>query len=161
MTLRAGARDASAAQWSKQTLLTERVGRGVAALDAHRAGVAAGSLARQWHAHRDEALADGADPAAAVRDAAKALKPAIDRTAETETVHAFNDEIARLNDRAYADGVEVVEVWNAMLDDRTCPVCDDLDGQERARPDVFVDRPPIHPRCRCILDTTTRAVRAA
>ena len=43
--------------------------------------------------------------------------------------------------------------WSAILDDRTCPICESLDGTyfEPGDPALAELKPPIHPNCRCIL----------
>jgi len=43
--------------------------------------------------------------------------------------------------------------WSAILDERTCPICEELDGKYFEPDDPTLDeiRPPIHPACRCIL----------
>jgi SPP1 gp7 family putative phage head morphogenesis protein len=43
--------------------------------------------------------------------------------------------------------------WSAILDDRTCDLCESLDGQyfEPGDPALAELKPPIHPNCRCIL----------
>ena len=46
-------------------------------------------------------------------------------------------------------------VWNAVLDSRTCPVCQPLHRKIVPKPPTFVSTgysrtiPPVHPRCRC------------
>lgn len=40
-------------------------------------------------------------------------------------------------------------VWNAVLDERTCPICTPLDGLEEMNRDDFPYSPPVHPNCRC------------
>jgi len=45
-------------------------------------------------------------------------------------------------------GVERVR-WNAMLDDRVCDLCADMDGRVWNVDEA--PEPPIHPNCRCIL----------
>ncbi len=43
--------------------------------------------------------------------------------------------------------------WSAVLDDHTCPLCAELDGQTISvdNPDFDVFRPPLHFGCRCFL----------
>lgn len=43
--------------------------------------------------------------------------------------------------------------WSAILDDRTCDLCESLDGTyfEPGDPALAELKPPIHPNCRCIL----------
>lgn len=43
--------------------------------------------------------------------------------------------------------------WSAILDDRTCRLCESLDGTyfEPGDPALAELKPPIHPNCRCML----------
>lgn len=43
--------------------------------------------------------------------------------------------------------------WSAILDQRTCPLCEELDGKKISvdNPDFDVFRPPLHQNCRCLL----------
>jgi len=43
--------------------------------------------------------------------------------------------------------------WSAILDDKTCERCTELDGKNFKPSDPQLDalRPPLHPNCRCIL----------
>lgn len=50
--------------------------------------------------------------------------------------------------KANADLVGAV-MWNATLDEATCPICAELDGQ--VFPIEEVDPPPAHPSCRCFI----------
>ena len=48
-------------------------------------------------------------------------------------------------------------VWNAVLDERLCPVCAPLNGKIVPKPTSFVstvfgvNQPPVHPQCRCAI----------
>lgn len=48
-------------------------------------------------------------------------------------------------------------VWNAVLDERLCPVCGPLSGKIVPKPTSFVstvfgvNQPPVHPQCRCAI----------
>lgn len=50
--------------------------------------------------------------------------------------------------KANADLIGMVQ-WHAVLDEATCPICADLDGQ--VFPIEEVDPPPAHPSCRCFI----------
>lgn len=50
--------------------------------------------------------------------------------------------------KANADLIGMVQ-WHAVLDDTTCPICAELDGQ--VFPLEEVDPPPAHPSCRCFI----------
>lgn len=43
--------------------------------------------------------------------------------------------------------------WSAILDERTCDICTELDGKYFEAGDLNLNtlKPPIHPACRCIL----------
>ena len=43
--------------------------------------------------------------------------------------------------------------WSAILDDKTCSMCESLDGTYFEPGDLVLAelKPPIHPNCRCIL----------
>ncbi len=43
--------------------------------------------------------------------------------------------------------------WSAILDSKTCDICESLDGHyfEPGDPALNELKPPIHPNCRCIL----------
>lgn len=48
-------------------------------------------------------------------------------------------------------------VWNAVLDERLCPICRPLNGKIVPKPTSFVSttygvrQPPVHPNCRCAI----------
>ena len=48
-------------------------------------------------------------------------------------------------------------VWNAVLDERLCPICSPLNGKIVPKPTSFVstvfgiNQPPVHPNCRCAI----------
>ena len=71
-------------------------------------------------------------------------------------------------------GLVVVKTWTTTFDERTCTICGPLDGQvvsaeaqfvsserggpgEQLRPaaEITTELPPIHARCRCVVDTST------
>lgn len=78
--------------------------------------------------------------------------------ARTETARAMN---AGIMQTYRAAGVQRV-MFIAADDERTCPVCEDLDGEifplGQELGDSGADSPPIHPSCRC---TTVSAGRRA
>ncbi len=122
--------------------------------DAAAAHGAAASLASAWN-RSASAMALGDEPADdALRMAGRVLDRRLERTAATETASAFNDE----RRRAYRDiarsplADEVVRVWSAVLDRKTCAFCFDKDGQVRGIHESFGAVPPVHPNCRCIIE---------
>jgi hypothetical protein len=152
--IRSSSRVASRQAWSKTTGLLVDI-RDRVDLDTSRAWMGGDALARQWDARRAQAVADGIEPAAAMRQAVVTIDYAVERTATTETVDAFNDETETLADVAYARGIVVVQTWEGILDQRTCPECEALEGVSMTRPERFDERPPLHPLCRCFLSTWT------
>ena len=71
--------------------------------------------------------------------------------ATTEVTQAY----AQGNMTAWADsGVVEGREWRAVRDERVCPICGALHGQQAALDEPFeggFDGPPAHPRCRCFL----------
>lgn len=118
-----------------------------------RATKSASALADAWRKKVQLAQDDGLSDSVAARRASKELGPSIERTAVTETVDAWNQETKRQNDHAESRGFLVTETWNAALDRRTCPRCDELHGTSVDRPERFEEYPPLHPLCRCLIDT--------
>ena len=90
--------------------------------------------------------------------------------ARTETIAASADGALA----SYQQGVDAGAldgyglVWIAELDERCCPACEDLDGEQIAFGDTFSDgedAPPDHPDCRCAvgaepMDPTARTIHA-
>ena len=104
--------------------------------------------------------------ARAVAKAASTFRTALHRTTNFITAAAWdvvNTETVELFTRApqsspasptSAGGTAVAAIrweWIAVLDPATCPICAPLGGQIRATPNDFGVRPPVHPRCRCVL----------
>lgn len=44
-------------------------------------------------------------------------------------------------------------IWSAILDNHTCPLCLELDGQilDPNSPEYTIYQPPLHPDCRCTI----------
>lgn len=81
-----------------------------------------------------------------------------DLIARTETMQASNDGQLAAWDQAEEAGLltgDEQKVWIAADGDRTCKICDDLDGESVARNETFdvdgddLGGPPAHPDCRC------------
>jgi hypothetical protein len=168
MMLRSRARAASADAFEAQTALaTSAVTPAVAYEDALAASRASKALAARWAKEVAEAEAEALKAAAEeggpyrmpahvdlYDEATGDTLAALDRTATTETVSAWNDEWVRQG-REYADDPDVtlVHEWNAALD--ACPRCWALNGTTVRDDETFVDGdPPLHPMCRCRLNTT-------
>lgn len=69
--------------------------------------------------------------------------------ASTEVTRAY----AEGNKQAWqAAGIVEKREWRTAADERVCPICGPLHGQQAGLNDAFeggVDNPPAHPRCRC------------
>lgn len=119
----------------------------------------------------------GLKPAAISKDLARytatLLKQRAEMIARTEIQRA-NTEGQLSAWRAARDqgllSANLAKVWIVTPDDRLCPQCEPLDGQQAALDGTFetgigrVDGPPLHPLCRCALglvQATKRARRAA
>jgi SPP1 gp7 family putative phage head morphogenesis protein len=88
--------------------------------------------------------------------------------ARTETIQASTDgalaAYTQASDQGMLDGYG--KVWIAENDERECPDCEALDGEQVAFEDQFSDGedgPPDHPDCRCAvgaepMDTTGRSI---
>lgn len=80
-----------------------------------------------------------------IKEALATIRGRIDTIARTESASVFNRA------KAASVGAQVVRVWDATLDKRTCPVCASAHGT-RSNPDgsFSVGEPgAVHPRCRC------------
>lgn len=127
--------------------------------DLAEAGIAADALAGQWRGLAARAVLvarrKGEDVPGAVSATRDAMLPRIERTAETESARAYNDEHAeRARDmvaRGDLDPDAVLREWSAEID--ACERCWPLDG-ERARIDESfssgLEPGEVHPRCRCV-----------
>lgn len=155
-TSRAVSRDA----WRRTTGL-DPVAIDRAHNDNARAWSSADSLRTQWRDAYDSAVAGGSDPGPAMREAVITIEYAVDRTATTEVVDAFNDEADALALAAGATGLVVAQTWEGILDTRTCPECEAIEGVTMVRPERFDELPPLHPLCRCFLSTWLTEAPAA
>jgi SPP1 gp7 family putative phage head morphogenesis protein len=80
--------------------------------------------------------------------------------ARTETMRAANEGQLQLWDQATEAGIltgDEKKEWIVTPDDRLCPICEPLDGEQTGLDDTFkvdgdeIDGPPAHPRCRCTI----------
>ena len=83
-----------------------------------------------------------------------------EKIARTETIRAANKGQQEAWDQAAEAGLltgKEKQVWIATPDDKTCPICEGLDGTEAAMGEEFegeedsYDGPPAHPNCRCTI----------
>lgn len=85
--------------------------------------------------------------------------------ARTETMTASNQGQTAAWDQAIEEGFltgRETKEWIVTPDDRLCPLCEPMDGQNVPMSDNFVqpetndqvDAPPLHPRCRCTVGLT-------
>jgi SPP1 gp7 family putative phage head morphogenesis protein len=78
--------------------------------------------------------------------------------ARTESMRAANEGQQQLWDQAVEAGVLTgteKQEWITTPDDRLCPICEPLDGQQVGLDEMFdadgeeIEGPPAHPNCRC------------
>ena len=79
-----------------------------------------------------------------------------DMIATTEVTRAATEGERVLVELLKDQGLGFRDIWETANDERVCPICAPLDGQERegagyVHPDsgFSYDGPPAHPRCRC------------
>jgi len=104
-------------------------------------------------------------PGMTIGDLSNAIAPHFgadraDRIAITEVTRAYaSGEMAAGNAlRQEFPGVRVIKIWFTNADDRVCPICAPLDGQEAEIGADFEggeSEPPAHVGCRCWIETTT------
>lgn len=117
--------------------------------DRARAQAAASGLAKAFRENLTDHLAAGLGATAAYSAAMRDLRPNIERTATTEVMAAWNGETRR---QARAARTEVMQTWNAELD--ACDACAGFGGMTIRADEVFPDGdPPLHPHCRCTIDS--------
>src|SRR5690606_28651975 len=82
---------------------------------------------------------------------------------ETNTVAAIMQGIMITASFWERDGKVVTKTYMTQADERVCPRCGPLHGQEIPLRDLFagpngevVESPPIHPFCRCFVRVTVR-----
>ena len=148
--LLAGTQSASATRWGKSLAVQTAT---ATTIDAGRPVRLASKIAANWRKGYEASLPGANSHREAATGALKDISYQVDRIATTETVRAWNDEVVRQNGIAVSRGLVVVETWDAMLDTRTCPACSSLDRTSVTRPAMFVDYPPIHANCRCLITT--------
>lgn len=75
-----------------------------------------------------------------------------ERLAVTETVNAYNEFALVGMDQLEQEDPGYFKRWDAAVDGRTCPNCQEYDGLLAKLDANFrggIDHPPLHPRCRC------------
>lgn len=119
--------------------------------------------ARAVQAYRRRLVQQGVPPQRATELAGKyrdrLLAQRATTIARTELLEAVNagqhESWAQAIDAGILDPSRVVREWITHKDERTCPTCGALDGQQVGFTDPFSDkqgtpwRPPRHPSCRC------------
>ncbi len=120
--------------------------------EAHTAAVsAAKGLEKGFREKVSAHLAEGIATNVAFTMAARSLTSSIERTATTEVMTSWNGEARRLARIVKAD---VLQTWHAELD--ACDGCAALDGKQVRNDEQFEEGdPPLHPRCRCYIESET------
>jgi SPP1 gp7 family putative phage head morphogenesis protein len=74
------------------------------------------------------------------------------RLIRTEVLNAYNVAADEAIVALGKDDPSLVRRWDSTLDYRTCPACGAMDGEVTGLREPFkggIDRPPLHPQCRC------------
>lgn len=121
------------------------------AIDSYRATTTAKSYVKRWvrnaHGETLEEQAAAADTA---------TFGSLKRIAVTESADSFNAAREAVIRRATT--LDLWKIWDAVLDERTCDVCEGLHGTSVPAGQAFPDGdPPIHPWCRCHWQLVTRS----
>lgn len=158
------------------------VSQHAAELDAFEAERAAAAMSAAWSSEQVAGFTRweraGATPGGLPRflDVSRATATRVDRHAAVQATTAYADEQQSFWSEAFgtakaANDTEgesgepslpygwlpgVFQVWSAILDRRTCPVCYGLDGEmtPAGRPFTGDAQTPLHNLCRCIVLTT-------
>lgn len=137
---------AAAAAW-------DAPGWAVDATDAAQARQTASAYADLWASRADALRGDGLSADAAGRRAAIETRYRLATDAITEVAQAAELEAERqLRSLPHHLAVQLMRVWDATRDRKTCGVCAGLDGTRvpATRPFPGGLRPGfVHPRCRC------------
>ncbi|MHC4648755.1 MAG: phage minor head protein [Planctomycetota bacterium] len=116
--------------------------------DVSRANRAAGGYVKHWGRKLDIFTADGARNPIGLAHKSQVWR--LELGAATEAADSFNAERERLLPLAPRDAY--LKVWDAVLDKRTCPVCERSHGIAVPLDEPFPAGRPgsVHPRCRCV-----------
>tara|TARA_B100001123_G_scaffold418658_1_gene522927 strand:+ start:2486 stop:3226 length:741 start_codon:yes stop_codon:yes gene_type:complete len=128
--------------------------------DIARAEMLAAHFGRYWYEQSGITIEELKSPtrASLARAVAKAEKFRVEMTATTETARAFNEQRELAYDALAetAVGRDTWRLWDATLDRRTCPICDEMHGETVPLGDSFPAGTPgyVHPNCRCVEQMT-------
>lgn len=135
---------------------------GVVPADLARARHSARSLARRWRVKAALAEVEGAEPRVAARLGMADLQPHVEMVATTEAVEAFSAERSAVAEEhaaaivaaaavAAAAALRLGKQWEAVLDKRTCQICESMHGRIIRAHEEWAEGGPgaVHPRCRC------------
>ncbi len=97
----------------------------------------------------------GARLGEAFKDAVRGSDSKLEQVIATESSKAFSqahdEAVQRLVQAAPEVAAQFLLRWDATLDSRTCPRCEELDGTTARLDEGFNPAPgEIHPRCRCV-----------
>ncbi len=108
------------------------------------------------HGNPDKAaqIAERKAQEAAARYAARQHRYRAQNIARTELAFAYNAGAYGATKDAQAQGYigDCVKVWLTAYDERTCPVCSEMDDERKNMDEMFSNGkmlPPGHPSCRC------------
>jgi len=110
----------------------------------------------------EEAMSGEFDPDELATEIAHALgdDARAEVIARTESIQAANQGQLEAWNQALEDGLigkHAKKVWVTTPDDKLCPICEALDGEEVGLDEEFdvegegVEAPPAHPNCRCVV----------
>lgn len=103
------------------------------------------------------------------RDLFNLLEPAFGQVraqmiAVTEVTRAYSEANSMYQDYMTEVGVESMREWRTSRDEKVCPICSPMNGQQVKQGDKFkddfgneYDNPPAHVRCRCGVEIRIKA----
>jgi SPP1 gp7 family putative phage head morphogenesis protein len=79
----------------------------------------------------------------------------IDMIAKTELTRLLNKGLIKSYEKKTDVPRELLLRWNAIIDEKTCPICHNLNNQIFAGDMITQEMFPAHPNCRCSLEEVT------
>jgi len=88
------------------------------------------------------------------------MREIVGQALATAATIAISESINEGRNYGFDDIIDDIRymMWSALLDDRTCPICLELDGKIFEKDDPVLNKidPPIHVNCRCMLVATMK-----